>query len=238
MKSKTKYYLAVLALSLALACTTDPIIPADYVIDNPPVIPVQDPGIEDLCEEGIISFQHQVLPIMVSACAYSGCHDAATAEEGIVLDTYENIRKEVKPGDPNDSELYESITDDEDDIMPPPPAERLSSEQLAIIKKWIEQGAEETTCGTACDPTSSSYKVDIYPVLKNYCVGCHSVARADGNVKLDSYDDVVYYANNGTLLGTIRHDDYYVAMPPSGSKISNCKINQIEKWIAEGAKNN
>lgn len=236
--SAPKYFLLFLALGLSVACTTDPIVPADYIIDNPPVIPVQDPGAEEFCADGVISFQHQVLPIMVSACAYSGCHDAATAEEGVVLDSYEHIRREVRPGSPNRSELYESITDGEDDIMPPPPAARLTGAQIAIIRDWIEQGAEETTCGAPCDAEASSFQVDIFPILKDYCVGCHGGNRKDGNVSLENYTDIANYANNGTLLGTIRHETYYPAMPPSGSQLSDCRISQIEKWIAEGAPNN
>jgi hypothetical protein len=233
---KSFFYLLLLSL---IACTSDPIIPSTYIIDNPPVIPVQDPGESDLCAEGEISFHHQVLPIMVSACAYSGCHDAATAEEGVVLDTYEHILKEVKAGKPNDSELYESITErDRDDIMPPPPAAPLTNVQIEIIRNWILQGAKDTDCGAPCDSAAVGFSSTIFPILQDYCLGCHNSTRSDGNVNIESYDLIVNYAKNGTLLGTIRHDAFYPAMPPSGSKISDCKVLQIEKWIAAGALNN
>ena len=221
---------------LFFACTSDPIAPPGG-IPGPP--PIQDPGDENLCDEGIISFQHEILPIMVSSCAYSGCHDAITAEDDIILDSYDNIMKEVRPGDPGDSELYESITENEgDEIMPPPPPSPLTSEQISTIREWILQGAHETDCGTPCDSTQSSFAANIYPLLNSYCIGCHNSTRADADVDIDSYEKILPYVENGVLMGTIRHDQFFAPMPPTGSQISDCRIAQIQKWIDEGAQNN
>lgn len=228
-----------LGLSLILCfsnCKTDPIIPASGI---PPLPIVDDPGEENLCDPGVVSFQHEILPIMISSCAYSGCHDAITKEDGIVLDSYEHVMEEVKAGDPNDSELYESIVEtDPDDIMPPPPASKLTSVQINLIKTWIEQGAENTDCGTACDSLQYTFSGVILPMMENYCIGCHNDARTDGDVNLSTYQHIKTYADNGQLVGTMRHDQFYAKMPPSGSKVSNCRITQIENWIAEGAPNN
>lgn len=230
-----------LLLTLLGACTTPPIGGPDGVITDPNGngTTVEDPGLENPCDPGEISFQHEVLPIILSACAYSGCHDAATAEDGVRLETYSQIKKEVKAGDPNDSELYESITESEwDEIMPPPPAAPLTNAQINIIREWILQGAKETNCGAPCDPNKTSFSADIYPLLQSYCVGCHNVNRADGNVQLDGYAKVKSYADNGVLLGVIKHEPSYFPMPPSGSKMSTCRVTQIENWISEGAQNN
>lgn len=237
----------LLTLGLFVACTTDPIIPPDGLAQvNDPVTgdstlvdPIQEPVDSNACDPGVISFQYQVLPILVSACAYSGCHDAASHKEGVVLDSYDRIIREVRAGDASRSGIYRSIIRTSgEEAMPPPPAPRLTSTQISIIKDWINQGAEETDCGAPCDPTASSFQADIYPILKDYCVGCHSSTRSDGNVKLETYTDIISYANSGTLMGAIRHDPYYAAMPPNSTKLSECKIAQIEKWIEEGAKNN
>ena len=110
-------------LLLILACTTDPIPgPRALLPPVPPVPPILDPGPADPCQGEEISFYHQVLPIMVASCAFVGCHDAETAAEGVVLDTYDNIRRQVRPGRPGDSDLYESVLPGSDDFMPPPPA--------------------------------------------------------------------------------------------------------------------
>lgn len=233
--NSTSWVMGLFIIMMGSGCTTDPVIPTGGIPVTPPV---EDPGPANQCAEGIISFQHQVLPILVSACAYSGCHDAATAEEDVVLDTYINVLKSVVPGKPERSELYEYIVDGGDDIMPPPPAPRLTDAQIGLIRDWIEQGAENTDCGAPCDSTQTSFKTSIYPLLQDYCVGCHSSSRADGNVILESHQDILPYVESGALLGSMRHDPYFAIMPPTGSKLSECKLDQVRKWIEEGASNN
>lgn len=218
------------------ACKTDPIIPEGGI---PEIPPVQDPGDANPCEPNVISFQHEVLPIMVSACAYSGCHDPITAEDDIVLNNYNNVIKEVDPGNPNNSELYESIVEtDPDDIMPPPPASPLTSTQIFIIRDWISQGANDTNCGAPCDSTAASFSNDIFPLLQDYCVGCHNTARSDGNVNIESYNKIIPYVTDGSLIGSMKHDALFAKMPPSGSILSDCRISQFQKWIDDGALDN
>lgn len=94
-----------------------------------------------------VCYKTEIEPIIQSNCAMSGCHDAATAEEDIVLDSYENILKIVKPGKPNSSELYEVLTSGGEKAMPPSPKAPLNSEVVASIRLWILQGAKnDPTC--------------------------------------------------------------------------------------------
>ena len=59
------------------------------------------------CDATKIYFQQQVLPILVSNCAMSGCHDDATHKEGVVLTSYQKVMAttEVRPGNPGNSKL-------------------------------------------------------------------------------------------------------------------------------------
>lgn len=229
--------LSLLLILLAVGCTTDPIIPAGGIVEEPAV---EDPGEANPCVDGTISFRHKILPIMVASCGYSGCHDRATAAEGVVLVDYESIRREVRPGDPGDSELYESITENpnDEDFMPERPAAPLSSEQTRAIRDWINQGAEDTDCGIPCAPTLTSFREDIFPILKDYCVGCHGDNREDGGVNLSSHAEILASVNNGTLVGSMKREVSFASMPPLGSFVSSCRITQIENWIADGAPNN
>lgn len=205
-------------VGLISSCTSDPFLP--------------DSG---ECPPNLISFETQILPIISSNCAFSGCHDAETAEDGVVLDTYDKIMKEVKPGDPNDSELYESITDEPDDIMPPPPYNPLSQSQIRLIYDWIMQGAHNITCETECDTSIVTFSGVVFPILQNQCVSCHTDNLASGNVNLSTYTHIKSYVDNGSLIGSIEHTGGFSIMPPSGLKMNQCDIDKINIWIEGGA---
>ncbi|MGK0363932.1 MAG: hypothetical protein ACI85O_000986 [Saprospiraceae bacterium] len=194
----------------------------------------------NLCNTDVVSFQREILPIMVSGCAYSGCHDAATAEDDVVLENYQQIRNEVTPGDPNDSEIYESITDNpnDEDFMPPSPPIPLSSEQITTVRRWIEQGAPNTDCNVPCNSTNTSFVADIYPLIEDHCLGCHQPTNTLGNVNLVDYAHVRSYVINGSLVGSMKHTPGFFAMPPTGNKMTDCQIAQVQNWVIEGALDN
>lgn len=87
-------------------------------------------------------FSNNILPIFIANC--SGCHNDNLASDGYNFTTYENIKaKKFFPGNPDDTKLYEAITDDDEaDRMPQAPNPRLSSGQILLIRNWILQGAQ------------------------------------------------------------------------------------------------
>lgn len=188
-----------------------------------------------------ICFTRDILPIFISNCAMPGCHDAVTRSEGFQFTDYNSIvAKEFVPGNADASELYEKMIEDKaDERMPPLPNSPLTSQQIALVRRWINEGAKNTTgCGSLCDTTKFTYAADIQPIFDKYCKGCHSGAAAQKGIMLDTYTGTSAVVNSGRLLGTIRHEAGFVAMPYGGSKISDCEITKIEKWVAAGAQNN
>jgi len=209
---------------------TDPIIPVDTIPDT---------GIT--CNPDTAYFQNDVLPLLISGCGMSGCHDAATAQEGVVLISYQTVMNTggIIPGNPGDSELYEKITeDDPDDRMPPPPMASLTTDQILLIRKWIEQGAKNNHCDAACDTNSFAFSTSIQPLLNTNCIGCHNATLASGGVRLDNYASVKAVADNGNLFGAISHQQGYTAMPQGGAKLPECNIIQVKKWINSGSPDN
>lgn len=102
--------------------------------------------------EDKISFNEHIRPILNSKC--TKCHGGAKADGDLSLIYREEAlgkgasgKTIIVPGKPDQSELFRRIiTDDLDDKMPlqkgdhaEPP---LPPEEVALIKKWIEQGAE------------------------------------------------------------------------------------------------
>ncbi len=187
-----------------------------------------------------ICFERDILPIFVSNCAKSGCHDAQSHKSGYQLDSYAGIiKKGIVPGNAAASSIWESIaiTADEDEKMPQnaPP---LSTAQLDLIKRWIAYGAVDGgACTSTCDTGSFTYSGVIAPMMQSYCVGCHSSSAAAGG-SLADYSSVKNAAVNGRLIGNISHLPGYNPMPSASLQLSDCQVTQVKKWVAAGALNN
>lgn len=228
---KVNYFLiAIFSLCLISSCKHEP---EDF----------QPDGIDTSsnCDPSITYFQNTVLPIFQSNCALSGCHDLQTAESDLILSSYEQIihSGELIPGKASESDIYEVITDtDPDDRMPPPPNSPLSQEQISFIRDWINQGAKNNFCADECDPTKFTFAAVIQPIINKHCKGCHNSNVTNGNVNLDNYQNILTYANNGKLLGTVSHATGFVPMPYNSNKLSDCVITQIRSWIESGSLNN
>lgn len=89
-----------------------------------------------------------------------------------------------------------------------------------------------------CDTADMSYLNDILPILEKDCYACHSAAANFGNVTIEGYESLVSFANDGSLLGVIKHESGYSPMPKNLAQLLDCEIAKIEEWINDGALNN
>lgn len=93
-----------------------------------------------------------------------------------------------------------------------------------------------------CDSTGVSYSKSIQPILENHCYSCHSDANKAvhaNNFGLEGYNQVksIIDLNQGLIIGNIRHDPGFMAMPKGAPKLSECDIAKIQSWISKGAPN-
>lgn len=243
--------LTILTIMILSACSHEPVAtPVDPGPDPDPdpvdttsnPIDTTNHGVP--CDPDIVYFNMEILPLLKSNCAKSGCHDAITHEEDIILDSYASVMNSgvIKPFDLNDSELFEKITEnDPDKVMPPPPNQRLSGEQINLIAAWILQGAKDLTCDEnpgGCDVTNVTYAGFVAPLLTTYCVGCHSGGAPSGGISLNTHAGVQSVAQSGRLYGAISHATGYQPMPRGSAKLPQCTIDKVKAWIDEGAQNN
>ena len=194
--------------------------------------------VSDNCNVDTVYFVNTIKPLINNSCATTNCHDASTAEHGVVLDSYANIiiSGEVKVFKPYNSKLYEVITDNGDDIMPP--NKPFSSDQISLIKIWIEQGALNNECKNGvCNTDNMSYSYDIWPTLNNNCTSCHSGSSPLGGVNIENYNDVKILVDNSSLVNVLNSINGAPLMPPN-NELDQCSIDEIEQWINDGALNN
>jgi len=97
-----------------------------------------------------VDFQRDVRPILSSRCF--ACHgpDEDHREADLRFDTAEGGTADlggyaaIVPGDPEASEMLARVTSDDPDLLMPPAGmgERLTAEEVEILRQWIAAGAE------------------------------------------------------------------------------------------------
>ncbi|MCC9658243.1 PSD1 and planctomycete cytochrome C domain-containing protein [Rhodopirellula halodulae] len=93
-----------------------------------------------------VDFENDIFPIFEDRCVY--CHGEEEQESGLRLDQRAHMLRggdsglaAITPGHPEKSYLMEVIQHDDDSVRMPPDDDALPEEEIALLKKWIEQGA-------------------------------------------------------------------------------------------------
>lgn len=126
MKNAIRLTTGVVIASLVLAACDNDKFPEPEVKDN-------------------VSFALDIQPILTDNCAT--CHNPAEVEpdlrEGYAYESMEDLIDEgdIIPGNAEGSELVEMLEWNSEDGNNMPPASPLSPLNIALIKKWIDEGA-------------------------------------------------------------------------------------------------
>jgi cytochrome c553 len=88
-----------------------------------------------------IDFAHDIVPLVQAHCAE--CHSNGKYKGAFSLDTRAAMLKSqaVIPGKSGESELIERVTSDDPDYVMPQKGKRLTADEVARLKAWIDQGA-------------------------------------------------------------------------------------------------
>jgi hypothetical protein len=100
-----------------------------------------------------VNYARDIQPILADNCYFCHGPDGSHRKADLRLDTLDpklgpfakrDGYEVLKPGSLDDSVLISRITSDDPDVhMPPPNANRhLTEKQIALIKRWVEQGAK------------------------------------------------------------------------------------------------
>lgn len=149
-----------------------------------------------------VRFNEQIRPILSNRCYFCHGPDEKRREADLRLDTREGATADmggyaaIVPGDPDASLVLERVTEIHDDeAMPPPEANkpRLNDEEVALLRRWIEQGAEyeghwafaplaETAPPEVGDSTWVRNPIDNYILAKLLRRGMKPAAEADREI--------------------------------------------------------
>jgi|SRR5579871_710776 len=111
---------------------------------------------------------------------------------------------------------------------------------IICCTKTNEEKLSGSQTGSSCDTTSVKYSTDVLSILQVNCYGCHGNGNTGGSggINLDGYTNLKTWADNGYLVGNVRHDPGFIGMPYGEAKLPDCEINKIVAWVNQGALNN
>lgn len=92
---------------------------------------------------------------------------------------------------------------------------------------------------------SPTFTQDIQPIFDEFCVKCHNAADAHGELRLDSWENVMKGGHDGkvvipgdleeSLLFQLVTHQRETFMPFHGEKLTPNRIANVERWIELGA---
>jgi hypothetical protein len=100
------------------------------------------------CAEETIDFNRDIRPLLSTNCVHCHGPDEEERKAELRLDTHDGATHlndgvaALVPGKPADSEMiFRVLSEDEDKQMPPPgKGRRFTPDEVALLRKWIEQG--------------------------------------------------------------------------------------------------
>lgn len=214
---------------------------------------------------GGVSFTKQIAPLVVGKCR--NCH--VTGQRGnFSMASYDDFMKGannvavISPGKGKESRIVEVL---ESGDMPRGGG-RLSNDEIALIVKWIDEGAkfdgtnrtaridagvpqerrENLTVTKATGDETVKFSRDIAPVIAATCTGCHGGQNPRGNLSLETFAQLLRGSQDNVIISPGKPGDSILIkrlkgiggdrMPMDRPPLSDEVIGKFEKWIAEGAK--
>lgn len=151
-----------------------------------------------LADEKPLSFYNHVFPILKRSC--NGCHYPGKLKGQLDLTTYEAFQKggkhgvTFKPGDPKAGTLMEEISGAEPSM--PKEGDPLTKDEVALIERWIREGAKDDTPANA-----NSFKLAAPPVYTTPPVVTALAYSPDGKVlAISGYHEVLLHSADGSKL--------------------------------------
>ena len=192
-----------------------------------------------------VDFAREVQPILSAQC-YS-CHGALKQMSGLRLDRRDAALgggysgPVILPGKAAGSKLIQRITGTGGDMPMPPAGPRLTSEQVGVLRAWIDQGAAWPAASDSVD-----FSKDVQPILATRCYGCHGPQKQTSGLRLDRRDDALRGGYSGAaivpgkaaesaLVHRITGASGVIAMPAAGPRLTPEQIKLLRAWIDEGA---
>ncbi|HYV29335.1 MAG TPA: c-type cytochrome domain-containing protein [Candidatus Eisenbacteria bacterium] len=184
-----------------------------------------------------VSFFHDVYPVFKRSC--TGCHHPGKLKGQLDLTTYQTFLKGGKhgaaftPSDPAKSRIMEEISGAEPNM--PKEGDPLSTNEVALIERWIREGAKDDTPADAF-----SFKLSAPPIYSIAPVVSALAYSPDGKIlAVSGYHEVVLHKSDGSgLIGRLVGESPRIeslAFSPDGKMLAvagsaPARFGEIQIW--------
>ncbi|HAL70889.1 MAG TPA: hypothetical protein DCP71_03860 [Verrucomicrobiales bacterium] len=188
-----------------------------------------------------VSFYKHIRPILQANC--TGCHQPAKAKGDYVMTDFAKLLaggeegNAIVPGKPEESNLLKVSTPNaEGKVEMPPKGDPLHETQVALIKRWVSEGAKDDTPASAM----AHYDMEHPPVYVTAPAVTSMEYSPDGTLlAVAGYHEVLIHKADGsgivTRLVGLAERIQKLAWSPDGSKIlvaggSPAREGEIQVW--------
>ena len=185
-------------------------------------------------------FEARIRPLLISRC--TECHGSLIREGELQLDhqaaafTGGVSGKAIIPGDAKNSLLYQAVAQTHESLAMPPD-DSLSNEEIANIRKWIDEGAVW--------PVSKIefFQRSIFNTITRSCVKCHDEKQKPGGLSLVSRERLLRGGQSGPAAVAGDADNSLLINMLSGRVSSSTDHTEIlnkkdlasfQQWINDG----
>ena len=147
-------------------------------------------------EEKPVSFHNDLRPIFNASC--NACHKPEKTKGDLDMTTHAALLKGGKhgsgvvAGDPAKSKLVEMISGDEPEM--PPDDDPLTKEQIALIERWIREGAKDDT------PAPGTAKVEPPTYAAPPVISAMAFSPDGSMLAVSGYHEVLLHKADGSAL--------------------------------------
>lgn len=188
-----------------------------------------------------VSFYKHIRPILQANC--TGCHQPAKAKGDYIMTDFAKLLaggeegSAIVPGKPEESNLLKvSMPNAEGKVEMPPKGDPLHESQVALIKKWIAEGAKDDTPASAM----AHYDMEHPPVYVTAPAVTSLEHSPDGSmIAVAGYHEVLVHKADGsgiiTRLVGLAERIQKLAWSPDGKRIlvtggSPARMGEIQIW--------
>ena len=188
-----------------------------------------------------VSFAKQVMPVLQRKC--QGCHQPAKAKGKLVLTSFEAFQAGGEsgagftPGKPAESQVVENVSGPKP--LMPPTGTGMTAEEVALLSRWITQGAKDDTPPLAKDTIDADHP----PVYAAAPLITALAFAPDGQtLAVSGYREVLIHKADGTglvkrLVGQSQRIES-LTFSPDGSLLamvggSPGRFGEVQFWDAK-----